>query len=133
MIRTYKGKRALHDINGIISIVNRRSFLFSNVLVAIIAGTLQPNPINRGMNDLPCNPILCISLSIMNATLAIYPESSIKDINKNSINMLGKNTITPPTPPITPSMIRSWMAPSGINFPKKSPSNDTPLSIHSIG
>ena len=48
-----------------------RSFLLSSVRVAIMAGTLQPNPISSGMNDLPCKPILCISLSMMKAARAM--------------------------------------------------------------
>ena len=51
--KTYTGYRALHDINGIMSMVTILSFLFSMVRVAIMAGTLQPNPISMGMNDLP--------------------------------------------------------------------------------
>ena len=39
--------------------------------VAMTAGTLQPNPITKGMNDLPCNPILCMILSMMKAALAM--------------------------------------------------------------
>ena len=79
-----------------------------------MAGTLQPNPITKGINDLPCKPILCINLSIMKATRAIYPESSIKDIKRYNIRILGKKTITPPTPPITPSTTRSFREPSGM-------------------
>ncbi len=63
--------RALQDISGIISIVKILSFGLSKVRVAIIAGTLQPKPINKGINDLPCRPILCINLSIKNAARAI--------------------------------------------------------------
>jgi hypothetical protein len=36
-----------------ISIVIRRLLRLSIVLVAIMAGTLQPNPMIIGMNDLP--------------------------------------------------------------------------------
>ena len=79
----------------------------------IIEGTVHPNPITRGMNDFPCKPILCIILSIIKATLAIYPESSINEIKKYNINILGKNTITPPTPPIIPSTTKSCNIPSG--------------------
>ena len=49
----YMGRRALHDINGLTNIVIMRLFRFSMVRVAITAGTLQPNPINKGINDLP--------------------------------------------------------------------------------
>ena len=95
------------------SMVSRRSLRLSSVRVAIIAGTLHPKPIRSGMNDLPCSPILCIIRSIMKAARAIYPVSSISDMKKNNINILGKNTITPPTPLITPSMISSLKELSG--------------------
>ena len=65
------GRRAEQLIIGSTSIVISRDRLLSMVRVAIIAGTLQPNPIISGMNDLPCKPILCINLSIMNAARAI--------------------------------------------------------------
>ena len=45
--------RPAHDIRGMISIVISRLFGLSMVLVAIIAGTLHPNPITIGMNDFP--------------------------------------------------------------------------------
>ena len=51
--------------------VIRRLLRFSMVRVAMMAGTLQPKPMIIGMNDLPCRPILCISLSMMKAALAI--------------------------------------------------------------
>ena len=53
VIITYIGRRAEQLIIGMISIVMRRERLLSMVLVAITAGTLHPNPIIRGMNDLP--------------------------------------------------------------------------------
>ena len=71
IIMMYTGKRVEQLIIGKISIVTNRDFLLSMVLVAMIAGTLQPKPMIRGINDLPCNPILCMSLSIMNAARAI--------------------------------------------------------------
>ena len=48
-----------------------RLLRLSIVRVAMTAGTLQPNPITKGMNDLPCNPILCMILSMMKAARAI--------------------------------------------------------------
>ena len=60
-----------HDISGRISMVNKRSLRFSIVRVAMMAGTLHPNPIIIGIKDFPCSPIRCISLSIMKYTLAI--------------------------------------------------------------
>ena len=68
---TSTGSRALHDIKGVTSIVIMRLLRLSMVRVAIIAGTLQPKPISIGMNDFPCNPILCIRRSIMKAARAI--------------------------------------------------------------
>ena len=81
-IRMYTGIRPAHDIIGMIRVVIRRLFGLSIVRVANIAGTLQPNPMIIGMKDLPCSPILCISLSMMNAARAIYPESSNNDMKK---------------------------------------------------
>ena len=66
-------KRALHDISGLINIVMRRLFRFSIVREAIIAGTLHPNPIIKGINDFPCNPILCIILSIIPLCVRVLP------------------------------------------------------------
>ena len=74
------GRRAPHDMNGSMSIVIRRLEWLSMVRVAMIAGTLHPNPITSGMNDFPWSPILCIILSIMKAARAIYPESSINEM-----------------------------------------------------
>ena len=68
---TSTGRRALHDMKGVISTVMMRLLRLSMVRVAIIAGTLQPNPITMGMNDFPCSPILCINLSMMNAARAM--------------------------------------------------------------
>ena len=58
-------------LNGFIKIVIRRLERLSIARDAIIAGTLQPNPMISGMKDLPCRPMRCITLSIMKAALAI--------------------------------------------------------------
>ena len=60
------------------------SFSSSNVLVAIIAGTLHPNPVNIGIKAFPDKPNFLKALSKMKATRAIYPLSSKIAINKNS-------------------------------------------------
>ena len=65
---------------GSTSMVISRERRLSMVRVAITAGTLQPNPIINGINDLPCSPMPCISLSMMKAARAIYPESSINEM-----------------------------------------------------
>ena len=49
----YDHSLAEQDINGLIKIVSIRSFSFSRVRVAMIAGALQPKPINIGMKDFP--------------------------------------------------------------------------------
>ena len=71
IIIMYIGKRAEQLISGRMSIVIRRERRLSMVRVAMTAGTLQPKPMIRGMNDLPCSPILCISLSMMKAARAM--------------------------------------------------------------
>ena len=67
------------------------------VLVAITAGTVQPKPISIGTILLPESPIFLNSLSIKNATRAIYPESSIRDRKKNNVTITGKKLRTLPT------------------------------------
>ena len=61
------GMRASQLISGRMSMVTRRDRLLSMVRVDITAGTLQPKPMMSGINDLPCSPILCMILSMMNA------------------------------------------------------------------
>lgn len=62
--------RALHDMNGMIRMVISRLLKLSIVRVAMMAGTLQPNPMTSGMNDLPCSPMRCITRSMMKAARA---------------------------------------------------------------
>ena len=71
VIMMYMGRRAEQLIMGKISIVIRRLRRLSMVRVAITAGTLHPKPMMRGINDLPCKPILCISLSMIKAARAM--------------------------------------------------------------
>ena len=127
------GRRALQDINGLINIVIKRLFRFSIVREAMIAGTLHPNPIINGINDFPCKPILCMILSIIKAARAIYPESSISEIQKYRIRILGRKTITPPTPPTIPSTSISFNGPSDMLLRIKSPICPTSHSIPIIG
>ena len=63
--------RAEHDMNGTTSIVTRRLRGFSTVRVAMTAGTLQPKPMTKGMNDLPCKPMRCMGLSMIKAARAM--------------------------------------------------------------
>ena len=79
---TYTGRRALQLIRGVTKMVMSRLWRLSMVRDDMMAGTLHPKPIIRGINDLPCSPILCISLSIIKAARAIYPVSSITEMNR---------------------------------------------------
>ena len=54
-------------------------------------------------------------------------------MKKNKIRMLGRKTITPPTPLMMPSTIRLRSDPSAIKFVTVSLSQLTPLSIHPAG
>jgi hypothetical protein len=113
--------------------VINRSLRLSIIRVAIIAGTLHPKPMKSGIKDFPCKPILCISLSIIKTALAIYPVSSIKDIKRKRIIILGRKTITPPTPPIIASARKSLTIPGG-NKPEIIPERLLkPISIHDFG
>ena len=132
-IRIYTGIRPAHDISGIISIVISLLLGLSIVLVAITAGTLQPNPMIIGMNDFPCRPILCMRRSMMKAARAIYPESSRRDMNRYRRRILGKKTSTLPTPPIIPLTIRSFSQPPVIVDATKAPNFSTIHSMHIIG
>ena len=76
----YMGILAEQLMNGSTSMVMSLDFLLSMVRVAITAGTLHPKPMISGMKDFPWSPILCISLSMMNAALAMYPLSSMKEM-----------------------------------------------------
>ncbi len=75
-------------------IVNIRSRLFSNVRAAIIAGTLQPNPINIGTKDLPGSPMAVMTRSTTKPARAMYPVPSIKARNINMVVNTGMKVIT---------------------------------------
>ena len=102
----YIGSFAVQLINGVSKIVILRSLSLGSVLVDITAGTVHPNPIKSGTMLRPESPILRSSLSIKNATLAIYPLSSISDRKKNNVTMIGRNDSTEPTPANIPSITR---------------------------
>ena len=78
---------AVQGIKVVSMIVILRSFSFSMVLVAMMAGTPQPVPIKIGMKDLPERPNLRKIRSIIKATRAIYPESSRIDRKKNRMTI----------------------------------------------
>ena len=85
-------------INGVRSIVILRSLSLGSVRVAMTAGTVQPKPMSIGTMLRPESPILRRSLSMKNATLAMYPLSSMRDKKKNSVTIIGKKLKTLPTP-----------------------------------
>ena len=51
--------------------VTSRSRRVSSVRVAMIAGTVQPKPMSRGMKLLPCRPTRLMKRSITNAARAM--------------------------------------------------------------
>ncbi len=93
-------------MNGVRMIVMRRSRLEGSVLVDMTAGTVQPKPISIGTILRPERPIRRRSLSMKNATRAMYPESSIRDRKKNRTTTIGRKLRTVPTPLKIPSIIR---------------------------
>ena len=82
MIIIYIGMRASQLISGRMSMVTSRDRRLSMVRVAITAGTFHPSPRIKGMKDFPCNPILCMSLSMIKAARDMYPLSSMKEMKK---------------------------------------------------
>ena len=133
VIIIYIGSLAEHDMKGRMSIVMRRERGLSIVRVAMTAGTLHPNPMMSGMNDLPCSPILCIRRSMMKAARAIYPESSIYEMMAYRMRICGKKTMTEPTPLNMPSMTMSFSGPSGIAAASADDRRLTSFSISSMG
>ena len=93
------GSFAPQEKNGITLIVAIFSLSSANVLVLIMAGTEQPNPIIRGKNALPLKPNFLKILSRINAIRAIYPLSSIIEKNKNKSKICGKNEKIENIPP----------------------------------
>ncbi len=89
--------------NGITLTVATLSFSSANVLVLIIAGTEQPNPIIIGINALPDSPNLLKILSKIKATLAIYPVSSKIENSISNNKICGINDSTEESPPKIPS------------------------------
>ena len=75
-------------------IVICRSLLEESVRLAITPGTVQPKPINIGTILRPESPIFLSSLSMINATRAIYPLSSRIDKKKNKVTIIGKKLKT---------------------------------------
>ena len=89
--------------------VSRRSRTLGRVRLLITPGTLHPKPRSKGTILLPERPSFLSGRSITKAIRAMYPLSSIRDRKKKSSNIKGRNTITVPTPPYMPSMMRLCM------------------------
>ena len=87
-------------------IVMRLSRSFSIVRAAITAGTPHPLPTIIGMNDLPERPNLRKRRSMMNATRAMYPQSSRNARKRNTMVITGTKPSTVATPPHAPSLTR---------------------------
>ena len=102
----YIGTLAEQLMKGVKSMVIFLSRSLGKVLVDITAGTVQPKPMSMGTMLLPDRPIFLKSLSIKNATLAIYPLSSSMDRKKNRVTMTGRKLKTLPTPSKIPSITR---------------------------
>ena len=107
-------------MNVVVIIVIRRSRSCSIVREAIMPGTPQPIPISIGMNDLPDNPKRRKIRSMINATRAIYPQSSNMDSIRNSTSICGTKPITEPAPPTIPSTISPVSQPA-VPIPSRNP------------
>ena len=99
------GSFAPHGMNVVVMIVILRSRSFSIVRDAMIPGTPHPLPISIGMKDFPESPNLRKIRSMINATLAIYPQDSRNARKINSTSICGTNPNTAPTPATIPSRI----------------------------
>lgn len=98
---------ALHGMKGVTMMLALRWLSFSIVLVDSRAGTLQPEPIISGIKVLPERLAHLNILSVKKAILAIYPLSSRKPSDKNSMKICGKKLRTEPTAENIPSRTRS--------------------------
>ena len=99
------GSFAPQGMNVVVMIDILRSRSDSMVLVAITPGIPQPELINIGINALPERPNLRKIRSMINATRAMYPQSSRIARKKNSTIICGTKPSTAPTPATIPSRI----------------------------
>ena len=100
------GSLAPQGMNVVVMMVIRRSRSFSMVRDDMIPGTPQPVPMRIGIKDLPERPKRRNILSMMNATLAMYPQDSRIARKMKSTSIWGTNPRTAPTPATIPSRIR---------------------------
>jgi hypothetical protein len=82
------------------------SLKVQSVLIAMIAGTLQPNHIKSGVKDFQLKPNFDIRLSSKNAVLEVYPLSCSIFNRKNKIKIGAKKINVAPTQPIIQSRIK---------------------------
>ncbi len=104
--RAIIGSLAPHGMKVVVMMVIRLSRSFSMVLEAMTPGTPHPVPISIGMKDLPERPNLRKIRSMINATRAIYPQSSRIARKMNRISIWGTKPSTAPTPATIPSRIK---------------------------
>ena len=104
----YTGILALQLIKQIRNMVRNLSFLEWMDLVDKIAGTLQPNPINKGKKLLPDNPIAFNGASIKTEILASIPLSSNNPKKKNNKRIIGINLNIANTPDKIPFIINEY-------------------------
>ena len=83
--------------------VARRSRADGSDRVAMMPGIAQANELSSATNARPSSPALDITRSIRNAARARYPLASSIAISTNNSTICGRNTKTPPMPPITAS------------------------------
>src|SRR5678815_4626512 len=129
----YTGNLAEQLINGVIRIVNKRSFRFSIFLALIIAGTAQAKPLIIGITLLPFNPTPRIKRSVRKLILAMYPVSSSKVINPNKIMICGTKTRIPLRPASNPCVSKLLHHASGSTDEREEFNIAKPESIQSIG
>ena len=104
------GSLAEQLIKGVSRMVILRSRSEGRVRLAMTPGTVQPKPMSIGTMLRPERPMRRRSLSITNATRAMYPVSSSRERKKNRVTMTGRKLNTLPTPVKMPSMTSEWTA-----------------------
>ena len=129
MSSAYTGSRALHDMNGAIMMVVKRSRRLSMLRVAMMPGMAQAKDESSGMNERPDSPTLAITRSMMNAARAMYPLSSSTQRNMKRMAICGTKVSVVPTPAMTPSTSSERRAPAGIACPTTLPNQLTAASM----
>jgi hypothetical protein len=98
--------RALHAMKGAIRIEMMRSFLLDELRDIMMAGTLQPKPVNKFTTLLPLIPKRSNAWSNNTDTLEIIPTWLITLTKINKIAITGMKDKTANRPPKMPSTKR---------------------------